>query len=158
VEAKRLDSILRSKVYAAVSGQLRSQTYGPILKLSLSESLSGLATVRAYRDEERFISKLDNGIDGESYFYISFESSLHVRRSKPCVLYDHHSSTMVRYPIGCPFSFRRDNVKLKTILQTLGNILVLGISLFAVGFRKTVNPSKIGVVLSYALSSKPYTF
>lgn len=38
--------------------------------------------------------------------------------------------------------------------QTLGNILVLGIALFAVGFRKTVNPSKIGVVLSYALSSK----
>jgi ATP-binding cassette subfamily C (CFTR/MRP) protein 1 len=72
VEAKRLDSILRSNVYAAVSGQLRSQTYEPILKLNSSESLSGLATVRAYRDEERFISKLDNGIDGESYFLCLF--------------------------------------------------------------------------------------
>ena len=39
-------------------------------------------------------------------------------------------------------------------LNLLGNILVLGIALFAVGFRTTVNPSKIGVVLSYALASR----
>lgn len=39
-------------------------------------------------------------------------------------------------------------------LDFLGNILILGIALFAAGFRKTVNPSKIGVVLSYTLSSK----
>lgn len=37
-------------------------------------------------------------------------------------------------------------------LDLLGNILVLGISLFAAGFRNTVDPSKIGVVLSYTLS------
>ena len=29
----------------------------------------------------------------------------------------------------------------------------LGIALFSAGFRKTVDPSKIGVVLSYTLSS-----
>jgi ATP-binding cassette, subfamily C (CFTR/MRP), member 1 len=39
-------------------------------------------------------------------------------------------------------------------LDLLGNILVLGIALFAAGFRKTVNPAKIGVVLSYTLSSR----
>lgn len=39
-------------------------------------------------------------------------------------------------------------------LDFLGNILILGISLFAAGFSTTVNPSKIGVVLSYSLSSK----
>lgn len=39
-------------------------------------------------------------------------------------------------------------------LDFLGNILVLGIALFAAGFRKTVNPAKIGVVLSYTLSSE----
>ena len=39
-------------------------------------------------------------------------------------------------------------------LDLLGNILILGIALFAAGFRKTVDPSKIGVVLSYSLSSK----
>ena len=38
-------------------------------------------------------------------------------------------------------------------LDLLGNILILGIALFASGFRKSVNPSKIGVVLSYTLSS-----
>ena len=39
-------------------------------------------------------------------------------------------------------------------LDMLGNILILGIALFASGFRMTVDPSKIGVVLSYTLSSK----
>ena len=39
-------------------------------------------------------------------------------------------------------------------LDLLGNILVLGIALFAAGYRYTINPAKIGVVLSYALSSK----
>ncbi|KAL4252214.1 ATP-binding cassette transporter C [Abortiporus biennis] len=37
-------------------------------------------------------------------------------------------------------------------LDLLGNFLILGIALFAAGFRKTVNPSKTGVVLSYTLS------
>ncbi|KII85509.1 hypothetical protein PLICRDRAFT_145262 [Plicaturopsis crispa FD-325 SS-3] len=37
-------------------------------------------------------------------------------------------------------------------LDFFGNILVFGIALFAVGFRTSVNPSKIGVVLSYTLS------
>ncbi|KAM0755919.1 ATP-dependent bile acid permease [Meredithblackwellia eburnea MCA 4105] len=37
-------------------------------------------------------------------------------------------------------------------LDFLGNILVLGISLFGVGFRNTVSPSKLGVVLTYSLS------
>ena len=39
-------------------------------------------------------------------------------------------------------------------LDFFGNLLILGIGLFAAGFRNTVNPSKIGVVLSYSLSSK----
>ena len=38
-------------------------------------------------------------------------------------------------------------------LDILGNILILGIGLFAAGFRTTVDPSKIGVVLTYTLSS-----
>lgn len=43
-------------------------------------------------------------------------------------------------------------------LDFLGNILILGIALFAAGFREKVNPSKIGVVLSYTLSSKSIEF
>ena len=42
-------------------------------------------------------------------------------------------------------------------LDILGNILILGICLFAAGFRRTVDPSKIGVVLSYTLSSEYHT-
>ncbi|KAF8160432.1 hypothetical protein K438DRAFT_1985689 [Mycena galopus ATCC 62051] len=38
-------------------------------------------------------------------------------------------------------------------LDIFGNILIFGIALFAAGFRHTVDPSKIGVVLSYTLSS-----
>jgi hypothetical protein len=36
-------------------------------------------------------------------------------------------------------------------LDFFGNILVLGIGLFAAGFRHDVNPARIGVVLSYTL-------
>ncbi len=39
-------------------------------------------------------------------------------------------------------------------LDLLGNILILGIGLFAAGFRKSTDPSKIGVVMSYTLSSE----
>jgi len=37
-------------------------------------------------------------------------------------------------------------------LDLFGNILILGIALFAAGFRTTISPSKVGVVLSYTLS------
>ncbi|KAF8882129.1 P-loop containing nucleoside triphosphate hydrolase protein [Infundibulicybe gibba] len=37
-------------------------------------------------------------------------------------------------------------------LDLFGNVLIFGIALFAAGFRHSVNPAKIGVVLSYTLS------
>lgn len=39
-------------------------------------------------------------------------------------------------------------------LDTFANFIILGIALFAAGFRNSVNPSKIGVVLSYSLSGE----
>ncbi len=39
-------------------------------------------------------------------------------------------------------------------LDVFGNVLVFGIALFAAGFRDSVNPARIGVVLTYTLSSK----
>jgi ATP-binding cassette subfamily C (CFTR/MRP) protein 1 len=39
-------------------------------------------------------------------------------------------------------------------LDFFGNILVLGIALFAAGFRTSVNPADIGVVLSYTLAGR----
>lgn len=39
-------------------------------------------------------------------------------------------------------------------LDFFGNLLILGIVLFAAGLRHNVNPAKIGVVLSYTLGSE----
>ncbi|KAI0717423.1 multidrug resistance-associated ABC transporter [Cerioporus squamosus] len=102
VEMKRLDSLLRSILYA-----------------SYSETLTGLSTVRAYRAQHRFVIKSEEGLDMENrayYMTIAIQRWLGVR------------------------------------LDILGNILILGIGLFAAGFRKSVDPSKIGVVMSYTLS------
>ncbi|TFY55007.1 hypothetical protein EVJ58_g8525 [Rhodofomes roseus] len=95
VETKRLDSILRSKLYSAYA-----------------ESLTGIST-------NRFIQKTEYGLDVENrayYMVIAIQQWLSTR------------------------------------LDLLGNILVLGIALFAAGFSKTISPSKVGVVLSYTLS------
>ncbi|KAI0746725.1 multidrug resistance-associated ABC transporter [Daedaleopsis nitida] len=102
VEMKRLDSLLRSILYA-----------------SYSETLTGLSTVRAYRSQHRFITKSEEGLDQENrayYMTIAIQRWLGVR------------------------------------LDILGNILIFGICLFAAGFRHSVDPSKIGVVLTYTLS------
>ncbi|PIL27467.1 ATP-binding cassette transporter [Ganoderma sinense ZZ0214-1] len=102
VEAKRLDSNLRSILYA-----------------SYTETLTGLSTVRAYRSQDRFVRNAEQGQDVENrayYMTIAIQRWLGVR------------------------------------LDILGNILILGICLFAAGFRHTVDPSKIGVVLTYTLS------
>ncbi|KAF9067926.1 multidrug resistance-associated ABC transporter [Rhodocollybia butyracea] len=102
VETKRLDSLMRSALYS-----------------SYSETLTGLSTIRAYREQERSVVDAQSGLDLENrayYMTISIQRWLSIR------------------------------------LDFLGNILILGIALFAAGFRTTVNPSKIGVVLSYTLS------
>ncbi|KAJ3720533.1 multidrug resistance-associated ABC transporter [Lentinula raphanica] len=102
VETKRLDSLMRSALYS-----------------SYSETLTGLSTIRAYREQARSVVDAQNGLDLENrayYMTISLQRWLSIR------------------------------------LDFLGNLLILGIALFAAGFRATVNPSKIGVVLSYTLS------
>ncbi|KAH9931733.1 multidrug resistance-associated ABC transporter [Epithele typhae] len=103
VETKRIDSILRSGLYA-----------------SYSETLTGLSSVRAYRAQDRFVRKSDQGLDEENrayYMTLALQRWLAIR------------------------------------LDILGNILILGICLFAAGFRTSVDPSKIGVVLTYSLST-----
>lgn len=102
VETKRWDSLLRSILYA-----------------SYSESLTGLSTIRAYRDQARSISDAEHGLDLQNRAY-------------------YMTITIQRW--------------LSTRLDLFGNILILGIALFAAGFRTSVSPSKIGVVLSYTLS------
>ncbi|KAF8915697.1 multidrug resistance-associated ABC transporter [Mucidula mucida] len=102
VETKRLDSLMRSSLYS-----------------SYSETLTGLATIRAYREQGRCVRDAEHGLDMENRAYfmtIAIQRWLSVR------------------------------------LDMFGNVLVLGIVLFAAGFRHTVEPSKIGVVLTYTLS------
>ncbi|THG96760.1 hypothetical protein EW026_g5132 [Hermanssonia centrifuga] len=102
VETKRLDSLMRSALYS-----------------SYSETLTGLSTVRAYREQDRFIHNAQVGLDWENRAY--------------------YMTTAIQRWLSVRLDF-------------LGNLLILGIALFAAGFRKTVDPSKIGVVLSYTLS------
>ena len=86
----------------------------------VAETLTGLATIRAYREQARSVQDAETGLDLENrayYMTISIQRWLAVR------------------------------------LDLFGNILIFGIALFAVGFRRTVNPAMVGVVLSYTLSS-----
>ncbi|KAG2004853.1 ATP-binding cassette transporter [Coprinopsis cinerea AmutBmut pab1-1] len=102
VETKRLDSILRSGLYAAVS-----------------EMLTGLSTIRAYGIQDRSTNSANQGLDMQNrafYMVITIQRWLGLR------------------------------------LDLFGNILILGIALFAAGFREDVNPAKIGVVLTYTLN------
>ncbi|KAG8979667.1 hypothetical protein FRB94_011257 [Tulasnella sp. JGI-2019a] len=101
-EVKRLDSLLRSYIYT-----------------NFGEMLSGLASVRAYQQQEQFIAKTEHSIDVENRAYVL--------------------TVVLQRWLGIRLDF-------------LGNCLVLGIALFGVGFRETVQPSKLGVVLTYSLS------
>ena len=86
----------------------------------VTETLTGLATIRAYREQTRSVQDAETGLDLENrayYMTISIQRWLAVR------------------------------------LDVFANILIFGIALFAAGFRHTINPAKVGVVLSYTLSS-----
>ncbi|KAJ7054729.1 multidrug resistance-associated ABC transporter [Mycena amicta] len=102
VETKRLDSLMRSALYA-----------------SYTETLTGLSTIRAYREQPDSIKHAEHGLDMENRAYL------------------------MTITLQLWLSLR---------LDIFGNVLILGIALFAAGFRTSVNPSKIGVVLSYSLS------
>ncbi|KAJ7148941.1 multidrug resistance-associated ABC transporter [Mycena crocata] len=102
VETKRLDSLMRSALYS-----------------SYSETLTGLATIRAYREQPQAIRDAEKGLDMENRAYL------------------------MTITLQCWLALR---------LDVFGNILIFGIVLFGAGFRNTVDPSKIGVVLSYTLS------
>lgn len=118
VETKRLDSLMRSALYAAFSGIYLSSCLDNILLFT--ETLTGLSTLRAYREGPASIRNADSGLNMENrayYMTISIQRWLAIR------------------------------------LDFFGNVLLFGIAVFAAGFRKTVDPSKIGVVLSYALGS-----
>ncbi|KAK0453030.1 multidrug resistance-associated ABC transporter [Armillaria borealis] len=102
VETKRLGSLMRSAFYS-----------------SYSETLAGLATIRAFREQDRYVRSVESGLD--------LENSAH------------YITISIQRWLGVRLGFFR-------------NILVLGIALFAAAYRKTIHPSKIGVVLIYTLN------
>ena len=122
VETKRLGSLMRSILYGSLTGTASIYQSGTAAHVyPRLETLTGLSTIRAYREQSRSIREAEHGLDMENrayYMTISIQRWLSVR------------------------------------LDLFGNILIFGIGLFAAGFRRTVNPSKIGVVLSYTLSSE----
>ncbi|KAG7091281.1 hypothetical protein E1B28_010329 [Marasmius oreades] len=102
VEIKRLDSLARSAFYS-----------------SYSETLTGLATVRAYKHQAKALKDAEQKLDRENRAY-------------------YLTVTMQRW--------------LAVRLDVFSNILLLGIALGASDNRTTLNPAKVGVVLTYALS------
>ncbi|RKP37855.1 ABC transporter [Dimargaris cristalligena] len=102
-ELKRLDSISRSPLYA-----------------HFQETLSGLATVRAYGEQDRFIQANKDLLEANNrayYLTIVIQRWLAVR------------------------------------LETISNILVLFAALFAILARRSINPSIVGLVLTYSLQT-----
>lgn len=79
-----------------------------------------MASIRAYRQQQHFRTKLQNAVDVECRAYAI---TIYLQRW-----------------LGIRLDF-------------LGNCLILGITLFGVGFANTVSPSKLGVVLTYGLTA-----
>ncbi|CAG8677285.1 12899_t:CDS:10, partial [Acaulospora colombiana] len=119
IETKRLDSILRSTLYA-----------------NLGEALTGLSTIHAWRAQDHYLKLVDTAI-GE----ISFISRK--LRADMTVLDGQNRAYILSVLVQRWLAIR---------LDLLANLLVLGIGFFAVGLRKSSDPSKTGVVLSYTLA------
>lgn len=122
-----------------------------------SETLTGLSTVRAYREQVRRspivqIKSMSSMLCIGSIYQEQREST---GRGKSGILHDDRDSTV---QTGSHVQTILTNLFLNRWLglrlDLLGNILVFGIALFAVGFRNTIDPSKVGVVLSYTLTSE----
>ncbi|KAH7104385.1 cadmium ion transporter [Auriculariales sp. MPI-PUGE-AT-0066] len=107
VEVKRLDSVLRSYLYS-----------------SYIETMDGISTVRATRQEKRFIDNTEDAMDIQN------------------------RASFAQFSILTWLTIR---------LNLCGNVLIFGIALFGVGYRLSVDPSKVGVVLTYTLSTEIVT-
>ena len=139
VETKRLDSLLRSTLYGSYSGNIFLPLIPDLLTecTPILETLTGLSTIRAYREQA-------------SRFMVDFNFVSNMAQNR-CVKDAEHGLDMENRAYLMTIVMQR---WLAMRLDLLGNILVLGIALFGVAFRTTINPAKIGVVLSYALASK----
>ena len=101
------------------------------------ETLTGLSTIRAYREQA-----------GRFMVYLIFVSYMTQNR---CVKDADYGLDMENRAYLMTIIMQR---WLAMRLDLFGSILVLGIALFAAGFRTTVNPANVGVVLTYTLASR----
>jgi len=139
IETKRIDSLMRSILYASFSGESKLLFYEKKCHLTMTRNYDGPCHyssipwtgefsfsmlsfyVLNFSHQDRAVKDAERGLDLENrayYMTISIQRWLTLR------------------------------------LDMFGNVLILGIALFAAGFRHTVDPAKIGVVLSYTLSSE----
>jgi ATP-binding cassette, subfamily C (CFTR/MRP), member 1 len=100
--------------------------------------LMGLSTIRAYRQQSEFVERT------ESKFPIIECRKL---AESFCVYLDAVDVENRAYFITIVLQ-RWLGIR----LDFLGNILILGISIFGIAFRDTVTPAKLGVVLTYGLT------
>lgn len=98
----RADNLLRSSLYS-----------------HFAESLSGLASIRAYGEVERFVTQNEKLIDIENRAY--------------------YLTVVNQRWLGLRLDF-------------FGSLLVFSVAMIAVGTRHSLNPSQIGVALSYIIS------
>ncbi|KAL1687601.1 P-loop containing nucleoside triphosphate hydrolase protein [Schizophyllum commune] len=114
---------------------LRSSLYA-----SYTEALTGLPTIRAYASQDRFITRSEQGQDRQNkatYVSISIQAWLTVRLD----LFGNMQVWQLH-----------EGIHSLTLLS-----LILGTALFAAGFRKSVEPAKIGAIISYCLPNQIVT-
>ena len=137
VETKRLDSLLRSILYGSYSGNIFLLSISSFWDVPHSRITDGSLNYPCISWTGRSIYDL--------FWFFS-----HLAQNR-CVKEAEHGLDMQNRAYLMTISMQR---WLAVRLDLFGNILVLGIGLFAAGFRTTVNPAKIGVVLSYTLASR----
>ncbi|KAG6861355.1 hypothetical protein C0995_001088 [Termitomyces sp. Mi166 len=117
------DAVLRSSLYS-----------------HFSESLSGLATIRAYGESERF--RLDN----EARVDVENRYQLLPRFYHPAIVLTVLASAHTAYVLILCQRW------LGIRLDFLGALLTFVVSMLAIGTRFTISPAQTGLVLSYILS------
>ena len=120
-------------VYFFLDAVLRSSLYS-----HFSESLSGLATIRAYGEVERFCADNEKRVDTENRAYWLTVTN------------------QVWFMIICNFEFILLTSSLQRWLSIrvdfLGALLTFAVAMLTVGTRFTISPGQTGLVLSYILS------
>ena len=132
------------KLYVATARQLKrleSTSKSPVFS-HFSETLSGAATIRAYNVTKQFIDKSDHHIDvNNSCYYASLISNRY------CFSNSFHFKFDFNYFFSSYFRW------LSVRLEMIANLIVLTSAMFAVLYKDNLDAAKVGLIISYALST-----